>query len=296
MSNKIEISTFSLADCLFSHKGKQIYCSFEPENFGIDVSFLIYFNDANHVSFVSTSLLLHYQMTTSIMTISQEHQNLLHKAYPALSVEWLQSLLKLGHLKSRKRGEFIAKKGDPTICVFIISGVVIAEDGPRTGIYGPGQCLGLRETFFSANLPDIQEFPYSGKEVKKVDLNFLSFQENYKIISKGVEYIEIQGGEILQCIANTPSLRETWLYLLNKTYEDEMQTGLQLFHKSATERLREVLDFIRKNADEATTISVKNIQALTGISRSSMYRSLKELQQKRELVLCENGMVGFQPC
>ncbi len=230
------------------------------------------------------------------MTISREHQNFLHKAYPALSVEWLQSIFEIGNLKTRFRGDYIVEKGDPAICVFIISGVVIAEDGPRAGLYGPGQCIGLRETFFSANLPDMQEFPYSGKNVKKVDLNLLSFQENYNVVSQSVEYLEIPGGVILQSIANTPSLRETWLYLLNKTYEDEMKTGLQLFHKSTTERLREILDFIRDYADEASMISAKNIQALTGISRSSLYRSLKELQQNRELVLCENGMVGFKPC
>jgi CRP-like cAMP-binding protein len=230
------------------------------------------------------------------MTLDKRHLNILHAAFPALSLSWIDSILENGELKLAQREELIVYKGYQAHCIFIISGIAISEEGNRTNLYSPGECIGLRETFFSASLPDVRELPYSGKSIKTVIQNPHGFKENVRVLSDKLEYISIPGNAILQSIASQSELREAWLYLLNEVYEREMRNGLELFHRNTTDRLREILEFIRKYADEKVSISVKHIQALTGISRSSMYRSLKELQENRELILCDNGIVRFQDC
>jgi hypothetical protein len=229
------------------------------------------------------------------MSILKEHITDLRHHYPSIGEDWLESMRVYGKFCRANRSEKLISKGDPAKCFFILKGLAIGVSDEKVQLYSPGSLIGLTETFFSANIPGSEGVVNKKKGGDKRDLLFtpIRFTCDVHVMNEEFDYICIDSRDIVNTISKNPRLHETWLYLLNQSFEKEMFKGIVSFNQNTLERLKETLFVIRQHSDEEVRIPVKYLQSLTGISRSSMYRCINELQKKERMIVCENGKISF---
>ncbi|MCC5917734.1 MAG: hypothetical protein JJU02_10470 [Cryomorphaceae bacterium] len=223
------------------------------------------------------------------MFVKPDHIEKLARHFPATTQEWRNSILENGRVFTSELGADIIREGDSAKCVFILSGLGLCISNEKATLVTPGKCIGLQETFSSVKTPSTIS---NDQNERKTQGNFLPFNCKIQTISNKLVYLVIEGDAVLKSVKKNPALQETWFYLLNQWFEDEMISGLTLFQKRTKDRIKEALNCIRIHADGHVNFPIKYLQALTGISRSSMYRCLREMQTTENRgLLFENGVV-----
>ena len=226
------------------------------------------------------------------MSILQEHISELQKHYPSIGKDWMESMRVYGKFYEAERGEKLISIADPAKCYFILKGLALGISEEKAQLFSPGSLIGLAETFFSANIAVVEEHLRKNRKGEQLFIP-LQFAFNVRVMSEELNYVCIDSRDIVNAISNNSKLRKTWLYLLNSSFEKEMTKGITSFNQNTLDRLRETLFVIKQHSDAKVRIPVKHLQSLTGISRSSIYRCINELQKKEGMIVCENGKISF---
>lgn len=205
--------------------------------------------------------------------------------YPALSDVWIQHLFHLGNIETVIRDKDILEHDQDVQCVFVLDGLLINQGVDGMHLLTKGDVFGLRETLFSVDL--------SYDEVGSGHTPLVDQKMNLVSITNETTCLVVDGAAILSDMESKPNLREGWLYVLNTSFEKQLHDGLDNYELDTLDRLRRVLHQIKLFADEKFALSIKHIQALTGISRSSIYRCIKTLEEEEKLVFCNKGHICF---
>ncbi len=216
--------------------------------------------------------------------VNQQATSVIQSTYPSLNEDWVVRLLEMGQFKELKRDETISQHNNGMIqSVFIIEGLLLGENKEGMQLLKHGNVYGLRETLLSVDLSN-QNGVYTDD---------MYLDGKLTCISQSAQCLIIDGNLILREMENNPELREGWLYVLNSSFEKQLNDGLYNYQLDTLDRLRRVLKQLKHFADEHFAVSIHHIQELTGISRSSIYRCLRTLEKEEQLVFCSKGHICF---
>lgn len=209
--------------------------------------------------------------------------SVIQSTYPALNSEWITRLLINGNIKQLFRQERVFQTQDKASCIFVVDGLLLNENEEGMQLLKQGDVYGLRETLFSVDLS------HDKNAQKLIDLpsNMLTS------LSQSTTFLEVDGAFILDDMEKNPELREGWLYVLNNSFEKQLNDGLHNYQLGTLDLLRHILKQLKEFADEQFAVPIQHIQELTGISRSSIYRCLKTLEEEEQFVFCAKGHICF---
>ncbi len=212
--------------------------------------------------------------------------------FPSLSDAWIRHLLEDGELISAHQNQSDFDDTDGIHCYIMLDGLLLAENEESSLLLQQGDVFGLRETLFSSNTngahPNNEQSQSQGQGQSQSQTNG---QVQLMSTSNKTLFIKIKSGVVLKKMESTPQLREDWLHVLNQSFERQLSYGLDLYHLDTLDRVRHLIKKMIRYADERIELPIKQIQMLTGVSRSSIYRCLKTLEMEESLVFCNKGQI-----
>lgn len=224
---------------------------------------------------------------TSRQSINMDVKPISHNLktlFPSLSAEWIRHILEDGEIISAQQNQNNIFSTDGVFCIIILDGLLLAEDDEGATLLQKGDVYGLRETLFSADNVSINK--YASNSIDFLNTKFVS-------TSNKTLFIKIDGEIILKDMETKPQLREDWLQVLNQSFERQLSQGLDLYNLDTLDRVRQLIKKLKQYADERFEMPIKHIQSLTGVSRSSIYRCLKTLENEEQFIFCNKGQICF---
>lgn len=207
----------------------------------------------------------------------------LKSLFPSLSDAWIRHLEEDGVIISAQQNQNDFGDTQGIYCLIILDGILLVEKEESSLLLQEGDVFGLRETLFSTDI--------NGAKSINDDSDLGQHEIKLRSMSNQTLFIKIKGKTVLNNMESEPQLREDWLHVLNQSFERQLTYGLDLYQLDTVDRIRYLIKKIKQYADERLELPVKQIQMLTGVSRSSIYRCLKALEGEDYFVFCNKGQI-----